>query len=83
MEELEEGDLYFLDEDGYYVTKEIFRGRAELKKCQQCGNYLFVVYAEKYSYFKEAGVMMIMGIKPYGYECDFCNCGFIYEEENE
>lgn len=79
---MEEGE-YFLDEDGYYITKELFRGRVDLKKCQFCGNYLFMVYAEKYAHFKEVDIWMVSGVKPYGYECDSCQCGFIYEEENK
>ena len=81
---MEKGEViegYFLDDEGYYVTNEIFRGRAELKKCPQCKNYLCVVYAEKYLHFKEVDILMIMGIKTYGYECNSCNLRFVYEEE--
>ena len=78
-EEIIEG--YTLNEEGYYVTDEIFRGKFFLKECEQCGNYLQYVYAEKYLFFKEAGILMIMGIKIYGLECDTCVCGFIYKDE--
>jgi ribosomal protein L34E len=83
MEKQENIEGYFLDDEGYYVTNEIFRGLIELKKCPQCENYLDGVYAEKYLHFKEVGIMMISGIKMYGYECNSCNCGFIYNEEDK
>lgn len=73
-------DGYFLDDEGYYVTNKIFRERVKLKKCPQCKNYLYYVYAEKYLLFCD-DILMIMGIKIYGHECDFCNCGFIYDGE--
>ena len=74
-------DEYFLDEEGYSVTKEIFRGRLSQEKCPQCGNDLFFVYSEKYSLFS-GGEMMVMGLKIYGTECDFCRCGFVYEGDD-
>jgi hypothetical protein len=78
---MEQIEGYHIDDENYYVTDEIFRGRLDLKKCTRCGNYLNFVYAEKYSYFESVGIMMIMGVKIYGLECDICACGYIYNDE--
>lgn len=80
MDEKEFLKEYSLDDEGFYISNEIFKGRVWLEKCTQCGDYLYFIYAEKYLYFKGAGVMMILDIKIYGQECDTCNCGFIYND---
>ncbi len=77
---MEQIDGYHIDDENYYVTNEIFRGKLDLKKCTQCGNYLNIVYSEKYLHFESVGVMMIMGTKIYGLECDTCSCGYIYND---
>lgn len=68
---------YFIDDKGDYVTHELLRSLSEVEKCPFCNKNMQCVFAEKYLKF-ENGVMMIIGLKIYGHECDTCNCGFIY-----
>lgn len=81
MKKSEWEDEYFLDEEGYYVAKEMLRGELFPEKCLRCGNQLIFVYAEKYSLFS-GGQMMVTGLKIYGTECEVCNCCFIYDGED-
>jgi hypothetical protein len=72
---------YFLDSEGYFVTKKIFKSLLEKKECEKCGNLLYFIYAEKYLHFPEVNTMIIMGFKIYGLECGACNCCFIYNND--
>lgn len=81
MKQKETIEGYSLDDEGYYVTNEIYRVKIRSRKCTLCGNFLILVYSEKYLYFEKIGMLMIMGEKVYGFECDTCNCGFIYNNE--
>ncbi len=78
---MNQADKYFLDGEGYYITKEIFRSKFRLIKCMHCGNYCDFVFAEKWLYFKCMCVFMIVDLKIYGLECNACNRCYIYNDE--
>jgi hypothetical protein len=69
---------YTLGQDGLYLKNKLSRGFLRQESCPQCGNYLRFVFTQKYSFLKAAGILVAIGIKVYGLECNTCKCGFIY-----
>ncbi len=78
---MNQADKYFLDEEGYYVTKEIFRRKLDFIKCMNCGKYCDFVFAEKWRYFEYMCCFMLMDIEIYGLECNACKRCYIYKDE--
>lgn len=77
----EEAQEYFLDGEGYYVTRKTFKGKITTEKCPKCGRDLDCIYAEKYLHFEIVGILMIAGVKIYRFECEACGCYFIPRDE--